>query len=1310
MANNRIQVKRTSVSGRTANTTAPSNSQYIAAGELALNMPDGILYSSNGSSLIVVGANVVNQNITGNLTVKAVIANGSIGSAGQTLSSNGSAVYWATLSGTGTVSQVNTGNGLTGGPITSTGTVSVNANNGIVANSSGLYVKAGDNIVVNSTGVHASAGVNTAAQYTFTNTVSFTQTINGTSNNSFYLGGKTEGNLNVNSALVANNTNFVGAVAAVNVVSNAQLSGNLVNYQTTAGLAANVATLAANSATYLGGNTASDLRTYSDQKAGNAYTNAVSYVDGKSFVNTSQLSTNLANYQTTAGLASNVATLTANNTSFVGTVSAANVVSNAQLAGNLANYVTTTNLTNNLANYQTTAGLAANVATLTANNTSFVGTVSAANVVSNAQLSANLANYQTTAGLSANVATLTANNTSFVGTVSAANVVSNAQLSSNLANYQTTAGLSANVATLTANNANNLNGQPASFYTNATNITSGTLPYAQIPANVINTTAAFTISGVHTHNANVILGSSGLSANASFGTAGQVLHSNGTATYWATDDQGVTSVATGNGLTGGTITTTGTVSVLANTGIVANATGVYVNATYIGTLSANNTTYVNGKTEGNLNVNSAVYANNSAYAFGKTEGNLNVNSAVYANNSTYAYGKTEGNLNVNNALTANYASYINANTGVVSNSSGVFVNSSYIDTLGASSLGGVPAANYVQNTDSRILSGNLNFTGANNVFTTRLVVNSTVINSTGVYSANLYGNLTGNVAATTISGNLTGNVAAVTITGNLTGNVIATTVYATTVNATTVNAASHTVGTALVANATGVYSTGTVNAAVVSSTNATFTRVTDVVQAAGDLRTNLGNPSVEEKALFHGQFNNKFRFISPTSQEESTDGVTWVASSRATSARLGDMMIGEGQGTSIGIIPSGTIGTADYYRLTWDVVGTTGYVYLNHLYIYLSTQGNQVTFTVEAYNNGTTVWDSIASGTSSAWPGHFSLKHSTIPYSSNPAQYSKVRVVFSVASRTNTNNIQLFGIEWFGGYPSGRRNAESYDRNKNVTFPANVAATGAFTIGANVIANTTGTYATHLGGTAAASFVQNTDSRTLSGNLVFSGANTTVNAEFRVVNSTANVFFAGANGNVGIGVSNPAYKLAVAGTITTSGAGGSLAMAPRDGTGTVWQIYNQTGDDLRFYGNSSDRMTIDNSGNVGIGTSAPGYKLQVNGSFAATTKSFVIDHPTKPDMKLRHGSLEGPENGVYVRGRSNTDTIVLPDYWSGLVDEDSVTVNITPIGKKQSLYVKEANSTVVTVGGGKNMDYYFTVYAERRDVEKLTVEFKNGEK
>jgi len=58
MANTVIQVKRANQEGAYPNTTDPSNGQYIAAGELALNMADGILYTSNGGvdGLISVGA------------------------------------------------------------------------------------------------------------------------------------------------------------------------------------------------------------------------------------------------------------------------------------------------------------------------------------------------------------------------------------------------------------------------------------------------------------------------------------------------------------------------------------------------------------------------------------------------------------------------------------------------------------------------------------------------------------------------------------------------------------------------------------------------------------------------------------------------------------------------------------------------------------------------------------------------------------------------------------------------------------------------------------------------------------------------------------------------------------------------------------------------------------------------------------------------------------------------------------------------------------------------------------------------------
>ncbi len=130
--------------------------------------------------------------------------------------------------------------------------------------------------------------------------------------------------------------------------------------------------------------------------------------------------------------------------------------------------------------------------------------------------------------------------------------------------------------------------------------------------------------------------------------------------------------------------------------------------------------------------------------------------------------------------------------------------------------------------------------------------------------------------------------------------------------------------------------------------------------------------------------------------------------------------------------------------------------------------------------------------------------------------------------------------------------------------------------------------------------------------------------------------------------------------------------------------------------------------NVGIGISIPTTTLQVNGSFAATTKSFLIDHPTKEGMKLRHGSLEGPENGVYVRGRlKGNNIIVLPDYWMGLVDEDTITVNLTTVGNESTLHkvVDIYNNTVVIGSEDGNINCFYTVFGERKDVEKMEVEY-----
>jgi hypothetical protein len=138
-------------------------------------------------------------------------------------------------------------------------------------------------------------------------------------------------------------------------------------------------------------------------------------------------------------------------------------------------------------------------------------------------------------------------------------------------------------------------------------------------------------------------------------------------------------------------------------------------------------------------------------------------------------------------------------------------------------------------------------------------------------------------------------------------------------------------------------------------------------------------------------------------------------------------------------------------------------------------------------------------------------------------------------------------------------------------------------------------------------------------------------------------------------------------------------------------------------------ITIDTTNSrIGIGTTSPSYDLEVNGEISATNKSFVIDHPTKPNMKLRYGSLEGPENGVYVRGKLVDENIInLPDYWTGLVDDSTITVNLTPIGKKCNLFVDkiEQNKIYIKSGIFQKINCFYTVFAERKDIPSLKVEF-----
>ena len=113
-------------------------------------------------------------------------------------------------------------------------------------------------------------------------------------------------------------------------------------------------------------------------------------------------------------------------------------------------------------------------------------------------------------------------------------------------------------------------------------------------------------------------------------------------------------------------------------------------------------------------------------------------------------------------------------------------------------------------------------------------------------------------------------------------------------------------------------------------------------------------------------------------------------------------------------------------------------------------------------------------------------------------------------------------------------------------------------------------------------------------------------------------------------------------------------------------------------------------------------------SFCAASKLFDIPHPTKEKKRLVHACLEGPENGVYVRGRlTGNNVIELPDYWRGLVDPASITVSLTQIGSSQDLIVDKiewGSRIVIRSGSASNIDCYYTVNATRKDVAPLEVE------
>ena len=171
--------------------------------------------------------------------------------------------------------------------------------------------------------------------------------------------------------------------------------------------------------------------------------------------------------------------------------------------------------------------------------------------------------------------------------------------------------------------------------------------------------------------------------------------------------------------------------------------------------------------------------------------------------------------------------------------------------------------------------------------------------------------------------------------------------------------------------------------------------------------------------------------------------------------------------------------------------------------------------------------------------------------------------------------------------------------------------------------------------------------------------------DFRIESDTVEnaLFVEGETGRVGIGTNDPIGDLHVLSStadsliqvestfaggdarlgLTANSAGVSQIRFGDESSGNVGLLtYSHTDDSMAFRTNTADRMTIDSSGNVGIGTSSPNDRLHVYDATANIVANFESGDPA-----------------VYISFKDDTTT----DYeqiYLGAVGNDFVVVNGTP--------------------------------------------------
>jgi hypothetical protein len=189
-------------------------------------------------------------------------------------------------------------------------------------------------------------------------------------------------------------------------------------------------------------------------------------------------------------------------------------------------------------------------------------------------------------------------------------------------------------------------------------------------------------------------------------------------------------------------------------------------------------------------------------------------------------------------------------------------------------------------------------------------------------------------------------------------------------------------------------------------------------------------------------------------------------------------------------------------------------------------------------------------------------------------------------------------------------------------------------------------------------------------------------------NNAAGTFLAGidGSGNVGIGTSSPVASLdVVAGAddrLLVTNSSGDTFLSSVNAANTAYNGLALNGSEVKLFTNASERMRIDSSGNVGIGTSSPSDVLDVFGS--------ILSSGTTQNRSLR---LVNNSGTFEISHRADISATIISTSATPLIISSSAELTFGSAGSERARIDSSGNllvGTTTAIGAGSNTANNFT--------------------